>query len=82
MSDYLGNFLSKFQCGFRQGISAQLCLEAMFEKWKKCADKGKHFEALLSDLSKAFDCLPDDLVFAELNACGFSIKINTQLSLL
>ena len=82
MSDYLGNFLFKFQCGFRQVISAQLCLEAMLEKWKKCADKGKNFGALLSDLSKAFDCLSDDLVFAELNACGFSIKINTQLSLL
>ena len=32
MSDYLGNFLSKFQCGFRQGISAQHCLLAMIEK--------------------------------------------------
>ena len=82
MSDYLGNFLSKFKCGFRQRISAQLCLEAMLEKWKACVDKGKNFGAVLSDLSKAFDCLPNNLVFAELNACGFSIKVNTQLSLL
>ena len=41
MSDYLGKFFSKFQCGFRQGISAQHCLLAMIEKWKKCVDKGK-----------------------------------------
>ena len=32
MSDYLGNFFSKCQCGFRQGISAQHCLLAMIEK--------------------------------------------------
>ena len=41
MSDYLGKFFSKFQCGFRLGISAQHCLLAMIEKWKKCVDKGK-----------------------------------------
>ena len=32
MSDYLGNFFSKFQCGFRQGISAQQYLLAMIRK--------------------------------------------------
>ena len=31
-SDYLGNLFSKFQCGFRQGISAQHYLLAMVEK--------------------------------------------------
>ena len=74
MYDYLGNFLSKFQCGFRQGVSAQHCLLAMIEKWKKCVDKGKIFGALLTDLSKAFDCLPRDLIIAKLNAYGFSLS--------
>ena len=32
MSDYLGNFFSKFQCGWHHGISAQHCLLAMIEK--------------------------------------------------
>ena len=58
MSDYLGNFFSKFQCGFRQGISAQHDLLAIIEKWKKCVYKGKTFGAFLTDLSKAFNCLP------------------------
>ena len=43
MSNYLGNFFSKFHCGFRQSISAQHCLLSMIEKWKKCVDKGKTF---------------------------------------
>ena len=74
ISDYLGNFFSKFQCGFRQGISAQHCLLTMIEKRKKCVDKGKTFGALLTDLSKAFDCLLHDLIIAKLNAYGFSLS--------
>ena len=74
MSDYLGNFFSKFQSGFRQGISAQHCLLAMIEKWKNSVDKGKTFGALLTDISKTFDCLPHDLIISKLNAYGFSLS--------
>ena len=74
ISYYLGNFFFKLQCGFCQGISTQHCLLAMIEKWKKSVDKGKAFGTLLSDLSKAFDCLPHDLIIAKLNAYGFSLS--------
>ena len=45
----------------------------MLEKWKRSVDNSKMFSALLTDLSKAFDCLDDELLIAKLNAYGFSL---------
>ena len=70
---FMFEFLSKYQCGFRKGYSTQHCLLAMLEKWKSAVDKGKSFGALLTDLSKAFDCLPDELLLAKLHVHRFSI---------
>ena len=66
-------FLSKYQCGFRKSCSTQHCLLAMLEKWKSAVNKGKSFVALLTDLSKAFDCPFHELLHAKLHAYGFSI---------
>ena len=59
MSQFFENIFSKYQYGFRQGFSIQQCLLAMLEKWKRsaAAENSKMFGALLTDLSKAFDCL-------------------------
>ena len=46
----------------------------MLENWKNEVDKGKVFGALLTDLSKAFDCLSHELIIAKLNAYGFSLS--------
>ena len=73
MSEYFESFLSKYQCGFRKGYSAQHCLLSMLEKWKSTIDNKKMFVALLTDLPKAFDCLSHDLLIAKLNAYEFSI---------
>ena len=46
----------------------------MIENWKYAVDSGKVFRALLTVLSKAFDCVCHDLVIAKLNAYGLSLS--------
>ena len=76
---FFENILSKFQCGFRKGYSTQHCLLLMLEKWKLTVDNNEVFRALLTDISKAFDCLSHDLLIAKLYSYGLSL---TSLRLL
>ena len=60
--------------GFWKGFSTQQCLLAMLEQWKRSVDNSKMFDALLTDLSAAFDCLDHELLIAKLNAYGFRLS--------
>ena len=68
---YIESFLSPYLFGFRKGHSTQQCLLIMTEMWKKALDEKKVAGAILTDLSKAFDCLSHDLLIAKLEAYGF-----------
>ena len=74
LNEYFAKFLSKFQFGFRNGFSTQHCLLVMIEKLRKIRDETGVFAAVLTDLSKAFDCIPHQLLIAKLSAYGFDTK--------
>ena len=62
------------QCGFRKGHTAQHCLLVLIEKYRKVLDKRGFACLLLTDLSKAFDCIDHELIIAKLHAYGFDVK--------
>ena len=74
MCSYFDKIFSKNQCGFREGFNTQHILVAMIEKMKASQDNKQFCTALLTDLSKAFDCVCYDLLIAKLNAYGFDKK--------
>ena len=81
ISNFMEPFLSKQQCGFRKGYSTQYCLLSMLEKCKSAVDKGKIFGALLTDLSNAFYCISQKLIFEKLRAYGFSLRVLRSMML-
>ena len=62
------DILSPNLCGFRKGYSPQYSLFQLLENWRHCLDNKGVVGAILMDLSKAYDCLPPDLLIAKLNA--------------
>ena len=75
---YFENILFPSQCGFRKGYSTQHCLLVLIEKFKEAIDTGNKFGALLTNLSKSFDCLDHSLLVGKLHWYGlspFSFKI-------
>ena len=65
LNDYFDKILWKYQCGFRKGFRTQHSLLDMIKNLWKRLNSGRALAALLTDLTKAFDCLPDDLLIAK-----------------
>ena len=67
LSKYFNSLLVTNQCGFRKGFSYQYCLLVMLENVKEAIERGNQFGPLLTDLSKAFDCIDHKLLIAKLS---------------
>ena len=76
MSKYQFTLISFYQVNtadFGKDIVRNIVFINLLEKWKNFVGKGKVFGALLTDPSKAFDCLDYELLTAKLNAYGFTL---------
>ena len=71
ISLYIEKYLSPYLFGYRKEHSTEQCLVAMIELWRKALDNRKSAGGVLTDLSKAFDCLNHNLLIAKLDAYGF-----------
>ena len=71
ISTFMEDKFSVYISAYRKGHSTQHVLVRMIEEWKKSIDNDKLVGAVLMDLSKAFDCIPHDLLIAKLSAHGF-----------
>lgn len=66
----LKNLFNPFLAAFRSGYGCQSTLLRILEDWKRALDNDKYLAAILMDLSKAFDCLPHDLLLLKLSNYG------------
>ena len=69
---YINKCLSEFVAAYRKRYSSSHVLIRLVENWKKELDNKEYVSAILMDLSKAFDCIPHELLIAKMDANGFS----------
>ena len=70
LSDYVENIFNVILCGFRKVYSTQHALFKSLQLWQKELDEKGMVTTVLLDLSKAYDCIPHDLLIAKLNTYG------------
>ena len=62
LSDHFENIFIPYLSAFRKGFSCQSVLLAITEEWRRALDRDEYVATILMDLSKAFDCLPSNLI--------------------
>jgi hypothetical protein len=72
LSDYFEEIFQPYLAAFRKSYGCQTTLLRLVELWKKALDENMFIGAILMDLSKAFDCLPQVLIILKLKAYGLS----------
>ena len=66
------NYFSPMVSAYRKNNSTQHVITHLVEKWREHPDEKFVVGAMLTDLSKAFDYIADDLLIAKLAANTFS----------
>ena len=71
----MNNHFSPYIAAYRQNYSCQHVLLRLIEEWRLKLDNDYVVGGVLMDLSKAFDCIPHDLLIAKLLAYKIDDKI-------
>jgi hypothetical protein len=74
LSCYFESLFAPALSGFGKAHNCQHVLIDFIEKCKNSLDNNNVYGALLTDLSRAFDCLPPKLLISKLNAYGVDAK--------
>ena len=64
------NNTSPFISAYRKSYNTQHVIIRLLEEWRENLDKNYVVGAVLMDLSKAFDCVPHDLLLEKFAAYG------------
>ena len=70
LGDFFDKIFNSYLCAFRRGHGCQTTLLRLLEDWRTALDKNQYIAAVLMDLSKAFDCLPHEILLDKLSAYG------------
>ena len=66
------NYFSPMVSAYAKNCSTQDVITRLVEEWREHLDENLVVGAVLTDLSKAFDCIAHDLLIAKLAAYAFS----------
>ena len=75
MNQHISNLVS----AYRKYYSSQHVLIGLLEEWRKCLDNNYVVGGVLVDLSKAFDCVPQNLLIAKLESYGINENVFSYL---
>ena len=66
--EYFESYLNDLLCDFRKAHSTQHALFGLIQSWEKELNNSGLVETKLTDVTKAYDCLPHHLLIAKLKA--------------
>ena len=68
MSQHISNVVS----AYKKYYSAKHILTGLLEEWRKCLDNNYVVGGVLIDLSKTFDCVPQNILIAKFESYGIN----------
>ena len=69
-NEYLDQYLNSLLCGFKKAHFTQHAVFRLLQELQNELDKSGFVGTILMDLSKAYDCLPHDLLIAKFETYG------------